>query len=188
MAGSVEKSPSETDEFYAGAPHTYRQFFHWGEKGKAVWEKGRCRWQGEKAGARLVPVSAAPVEGAVRKGRISRHYNQAEENDVLEATVRGQGFTSVFTVIALDKRGEEEPLEIEKLPVQSNFKGIRFADWQIEALRIRKGGRSWVLAVAHEEYASPTDTFSAGGHTGFGGVVVFDETAGEKDIGTVLAR
>lgn len=79
-------------------------------------------------------------------------------------------------------------MDVKKLSVVSNFKGILFADKQIEALRVRKGSRSWVIAVAHEEYASPTDTFCAGGCTGFGGVTVFDETAGEKEIGTVLAR
>ena len=74
------------------------------------------------------------------------------------------------------------------MPVYSNFKSVQFIDPQIEALRIVKGDRRWILAVSHEEYASPTDTFNAGGCTGFGGVVVFDETAGETEIGTVLAR
>ena len=93
----------------------------------------------------------------------------------------------MFTVISTDRRDAECPVQITKLPVFSNFKGIRFQDDQIEGLRIRKGDRSWVVVVAHEEYVSPTDTFRCGSCTGFGQVVVFDETAGEKLIGTRLS-
>lgn len=176
------------DEFYSDRPHTYEQFFHFGETGKAVLTHSGVRWEGERAAARLGLVSASPVTPSLSRGRISRHYNHAEENPVLATTVAGDGFTGVFAVIALDRKGAEEPFSVEKLPVDSNFKGIRFEDRQIEALRVRKGNRSWVAVVAHEEYASPTDTFLAGGCTGFGGVVVFDETRGETQIGTVLAR
>lgn len=176
------------DEFYAGQPHAYRQFFHWGETGKAVPEEDGVRWAGRSAAARLRLVSAAPVVASLKRGRVARHYNRAEENDVLETTVQGQGFVSVWSVLALDRAGTEEPLSVEKLPVDSNFKGIRFEDREIEAIRVRKGARSWVVVVSHMEYASPTDTFNAGGCCGFGGVEVFDETAGEGEAGTVLAR
>ena len=94
----------------------------------------------------------------------------------------------MFSVLTLDPVGAEEAVTVEKLPVMSNFKGIQFQDREIEALRVCKDGRSWVVVVAHQEYATPTDTFHAGGCTGFGGVAVFDETAGEREIGTVLAR
>lgn len=176
------------DEFYAGQPHAYRQFFHWGETGKAVPEEDGVRWVGRSAAARLRLVSAAPVVASLKRGRVARHYNRAEENDVLETTVQGQGFVNIWSVLALDRAGTEEPLSVEKLPVDSNFKGIRFEDREIEAIRVRKGARSWVVVVSHMEYASPTDTFNAGGCCGFGGVEVFDETAGEGEAGTVLAR
>lgn len=173
------------DEFYTGDNHTYRQFFHFGETGHVLEEKGTVLWQGTKGSARMQLISESPLSISLRTGRISRHYNHAAENDVLETEIQGSGFTSVFTVTTWDKA--DASLTVEKLPVYSNFKGIQFANKQIEALRIRKGGRSWVVTVSHEEYASPTDTFRAGGCTGFGGVVVFDETANETEIGTVLA-
>lgn len=176
------------DEYYAGTPHTYQQFFHFGETGMVSEAGNVACWKGEKSTARLWFVSSAPLSTELCPGQISRHYNHAEENTVLENTMEGGGFTSVFTVIALDRPEAEELMVLEKLPVISNFKGIQFSDKQIEALRVRKGDRSWVVTVAHEEYASPTDTFCVGGCTGFGGVTVFDETAGEKEIGTVLAR
>ena len=174
------------DEFYASGSHQYRQFFHWGEGGSVRQEEGVTYWQGETAFASLRQISTVPIASTLRPGRISRHYNAAEENTVLETACSGEGFVSVFTVISVDRAGSVQPLEVEKLPVCSNFKNITFADHQIEALRITKAGRCWTVAVAHEEYASPTDTFCAGGCTGFGGVVVFAD--GETEIGTVLAR
>jgi hypothetical protein len=45
----------------------------------------------------------------------------------------------------------------------------------------------FTVVVAHQEYASPTDTFCADGCTGFGTVVVFDRGKGETEIGTALA-
>ena len=174
------------DEFYAGGPHVYRQFFHWGEAGR-VWEsEGVFHWEGRSAAAQLRLVSASPLRTTLRTGQISRHYNHAAENVVLEADISGRAFTSAFAVLTLDPLGAQEPVTVEKLPVWSNFKGIQFRDDQIEALRVTKGGRSWVAAVAHQEYASPTDTFRAGGCTGFGGVEVFEES--EREAGIVLAR
>ena len=91
-------------------------------------------------------------------------------------------------MLVLDRREARESVEVEELPVSSRSSGVRFGHDLIEALRVRKGGRSWVLAVAHQEYACPADIFQAGGCHGFGSVVVFDEAAGEKEIGTILAR
>ena len=176
------------DEFYADGPHAYQQYFHWGESGKVTGAGKRFRFESAKNLARLELVSAQPVSGGVKPTRISRHYNEAADNATLVSALQGTGFASVFAVIALDRPGREEPFTVEKLPVRSNFKDILFEDALIEALRIVKGDRSWTVAVAHQEFASPTDTFNAGGCTGFGGVVVFDSAAKETEIGTVLAR
>ena len=176
------------DEFYSSAPHTYRQFFHWGETGRLRLEGGVAHWEGRNCTAQLHQISTAPIAASLRAGRISRHYNQAQENAVLETVIQGQGFTSVFSVLVLDRREARESVEVEELPVSSRSSGVRFGHDLIEALRVRKGGRSWVLAVAHQEYACPADIFQAGGCHGFGSVVVLDEAAGEKEIGTILAR
>jgi len=42
------------------------------------------------------------------------------------------------------------------------------------------------VVIAHQEWATPTDTFNAEGCTGFGSVVVFDRAKGEQEIGTRL--
>ena len=75
--------------------------------------------------------------------------------------------------------------KIEQLKEQISKLSATTAE-EVEALRITKDRRSWVLVVAHEEYAGPTDTFCAGGCKGFGGVVVFADD--ETEIGAVLAR
>ena len=92
----------------------------------------------------------------------------------------------MFTVISVNGKNNYEPVTAELVPVKSNFKNIIFKDSQIQALKITKGSRSWILAVSHEEYATPTDTFCAEGCTGFGAVTVFNTAKGENSIGTML--
>lgn len=174
------------DEFYTGGGHTYRQFFHWNSGGAVTKTPGGCRYDGQNASARLELVSACAVAGELKPTRLSRHYNEAEDNVMLETIVEAEGFCSVFAVIALDQSGKEENFTVEKLPVRSNFKDIQFDDSMIEALRIAKGGRTYTVVVAHREFASPTDTFNTGGCTGRGEAVVF--TGEETEIGTVLAH
>lgn len=174
------------DEFYASGTHQYQQFFYWGEGGTVRQEKGVTYWQGKTACASLRLISAQPMLTELRQSRAARRSNAVQENTVLETVCAGEGFVSVFTVISVDRAGAPGPLTAEKLPVRSSFKNTTFGDRQVEALRITKDRRSWVLVVAHEEYAGPTDTFCAGGCKGFGGVVVFADD--ETEIGAVLAR
>ena len=105
----------------------------------------------------------------------------------LRTDCRGDGFTSIITVISADEPGKEEDVSAVKIPVRSNFKNTVFPDKVIEAVNLTKDGRKFTVVVTHQEYASPTDTFFADGCTGFGNVVVFDRSIGETQIGTVLA-
>ncbi|MEF2071096.1 alginate lyase family protein [Consotaella aegiceratis] len=176
------------DEFYAHAAHTYQQYFHFNNAGAVTGEGRAFRYRSDRNDVTLELVGGELAGSALIPARISRHYNQAEDAVALKTELQGTGFASVFTVIGLDKAGSAEELVVEKHAVASNFKDIIFEDRQIEALGIRKGGRHYTLVVAHEEYASPTDTFRADGCTGFGEVVVFDRAAGETSIGTALVR
>ena len=72
------------------------------------------------------------------------------------------------------------------MEVKSNFKGITFEDKLIEAINITKGDRKYTLVVAHQDYASPTDSFNADGCIGFGKLVVFNRRKNEERIGKVL--
>lgn len=119
--------------------------------------------------------------------RVSRHYNEWTPAKGVETEFSAAGSGCAYTVLTIGDRGGDRALSVEKLPVYSNFKHIQFQDNEIEALEIRFGEQYCLVAVAHREYASPTDTFLAGGCVGFGSAVAFDLARGEIETGTVLA-
>lgn len=174
------------DEFYANGKHRYEQYFHFNNGGKVDGEGTSFTYAGGRNHARLELVGPK-FRTRLIPTRLSRHYNCAESNVTLKTEFSGDGFASAFTVIVLDPAGKAENLEVRKVPVRSNFKNLVFPDERIEAINIKKGNRAFTVVAAHQEYASPTDTFCADGCTGFGNAVVFDRGKGETEIGTVLA-
>lgn len=174
------------DEFYAGGTHSYQQYFHFNNLGRVTGSGAHYRYTSTRNCVDLQMISSNAISTSLIPTRLSRHYNLAEDNVTLKAESNGKGFASVFTVISLNAPEDIEELNVEKLPVYSNFKGILFEDKLIEALNITKGKQKYTVVIAHQEYASPTDTFCADGCTGFGNVVVFDRTAGENTVGKVL--
>ena len=169
------------DELYASVAHNYKQFLHLGVGFNVSPFDGGFLCESSRNTAFIKFASASAVSTELESTRVSRHYNKSEQNVSLVSSVCGSGFCSLFTVISLSRE-----LSVEKLPVYSNFKGLRFDDSSIEALNIKSGERFYTLVVGHEEYASPTDTFRADGCTGFGSVVIFDRNAGENETGVVL--
>ncbi|WP_353890054.1 hypothetical protein, partial [uncultured Clostridium sp.] len=93
---------------------------------------------------------------------------------------------SVITVISTNPINNKNELKVEKLEVKSNFKGIIFEDKLIEAINIQKGDKKYTVVMAHQDYASPTDSFNADGCIGFGQLVVFNRKKNEERIGKVL--
>ena len=174
------------DEFYADGKHSYQQYFHFNNAGTVTQNENSFEYVSGKNRVRVIPLRK-DLNTRLIPTRLSRHYNHAEKNVTLETEFSGDGFASAFTVIALDAADGKEALSTEKIPVRSNFKNIVFKDRLIEALNVKKGNRMYTVVTAHQEYASPTDTFCADGCTGFGNAVVFDRSAGETEIGTVLA-
>ncbi len=170
------------DEFYGVDVYPANQFFHFNNAGRLWVEGSRYTYQSSRVRAELLLI-APELDSEVLETRISRHYNHHEKNQTVMSSLAG---TSAYTVIALSDPDSKIALAVEKVSVRSNFKGIVFDDSQIEALNIRHGDRHYTLVIAHEEYASPTDTFFADGCTGFGSAVVFDRKKGENEIGTVL--
>jgi hypothetical protein len=175
------------DEYYSSGAHRYNQFFHFAENA-VLEQKGDALWhylRGE-ANARLQFIRTGLSSKAV-DSEISRHYNEKTPASCIETSFDSKGSGCAFTVIALGDKADDRAFSVEKLEVRSNFKDIVFTDKQIEALDIRLGAEHYTLAIAHEEYAAPTDTFLASGCVGFGSAVVFDRSAGETETGTVLA-
>ena len=173
------------DEFYTCGAHSYNQFFHFGAAGALEGGGGRYTYKSNRLKAEMV-FMANGLASETGPSQFSRHYNLREQNTMITTSFKGEGFTSAFSVFSLSDPGSAGRLEVTKLPVTSNFKGITFEDSQIEALNISVGERRYTVVVAHEEYATPTDTFLADGCMGFGSCVVFDRTAGETEIGNVL--
>lgn len=154
------------DEFYAAGAHSYEVMFHFAEEIDP--EKESVSW-----------LSQSGVSVEVRPSYISRQYNKRAENKALCVKTSAEGFTSVISVFDLKKGALKCALE----EVKSNFKGITFKPDQIEAVSMKDEARDLVLVIAHEEFATPTDTFRAAGCTGFGNVVLFDKKAGVTEIG-----
>jgi len=173
------------DELYAKGSHSYHQFFHFGSAGALTGGGNRYTYKSDRVTAEMLLLTEG-IASAIGKSTISRHYNQEEPSSKITTTFHGKGFVGAFTVLALSDPGAERKLRVEKLPVTSTFKGITFSDSQIQALNIFYGEAHYTVVVAHEEFATPTDTFNADGCIGFGNCVVFDRTAGETEIGTVL--
>lgn len=173
------------DELYATGEHIYNQFFHFNNTG--IVEGNGCRYfyKGARVTAEIVFL-AQGISCEIGESGISRHYNQKEKNSMITTTFNGNGFTSAFTILALCDVDSETNLRVDKLQVKSTFRDIIFNDNQIEAIGISFGDMRYTVAVAHEEFASPTDTFNTDGCIGFGNCVVFDRAAGETEIGTVL--
>lgn len=173
------------DELYTGKPHKYNQYFHFNNTGVLTGKNDRYTYHSKKVRAEI-KIIAPELSSEIIDTHISRHYNKLEDNKSIVTVFTGKAFTSAYTVIGLMDSNASETLAVEKLAVKSSFKGITFRDEQVEALNIRLGNLCYTVVIAHEEYASPTDTFSADGCVGFGSVVVFNRGEGEKEIGTVL--
>lgn len=175
------------DEFYTSGSHRYNQFFHFGadivlkKENEKLWvfEGGHSRTQ--------VIFVAENLSSKITDTKISRFYNEYKNAKGIETEFAANASGCVYTVFALGEKGETEKAEVKKLKVESCFKGTTFGNDEIEALEIKHGKQHFTLAIAHKEFATPTDTFMAGGCTGFGSAVVFNRALGENETGTVLA-
>ena len=144
----------------------------------------RAAYHGEKADA-VISFMTPGVEVKKQVSRISRHYNKAEERDSILVTAKGNGFTSLLTVIQGGAKGQWTPCKVTRLPVKSALKGIYYPFSMAEALKIWSDDREYVVVICHQEVNSPTDLVEADGCLGFGNVIVFDKNVTDK-VGTVL--
>ena len=175
------------DEFYSSGAHQYNQFFNFAEGG-ILKNEDDVRWCYERgnASARILFIGNGLTARAIDT-KVSRHYNAFTQSNGIETKFDSDASGCVYTVFALGDTGDARSFTADKLEVRSNFKNIVFSDKQIEALDIRLGDLHYTIAIAHTEYASPTDTFNTEGCTGFGSAVVFNRKEAETQTGTVLA-
>ncbi len=177
------------DEAYAVGKHHYETYFHFNSLGQVEGSGNSYVYESTRNRARLV-FNAPAMTSTIIPSRMSRHYNQLEDTRTVVFRTEGKGFTSMAHAVFLsapDIHVIGSSGTLRKVPVTSTFKGITFTDDVIEAWVLEKDESTYTIVIAHEEFASPTDTFVANGCVGFGSAVVFENSAGENEIGTVLA-
>jgi hypothetical protein len=176
------------DEMYANSSHSYQNLLHADYRGRLVKDsEDRFHYISSRNNTEIVFACSMLHKTEICSSKMSRHYNAYDENSALRTEWSANKLSCLFTVISVNK-ADCAPcnMQVELVPVKSNFKNVLFSDKQIQALKITKGERSYLVVVAHEEYASPTDTFCADTCTGFGNVTVFERSAGENETGTML--
>ncbi len=139
---------------------------------------------GEKAQAKfffMTPESG----GALLEGKIARHYNQQKARKRIQVKKKGQGFTSLLTVIQTGETGKMPKLQVERIPVKSALKGIYYPFSMAEGVKLITEEKEYVVIICHQEVNSPTDLVEADGCLGYGNVIVFDKAKADK-VGTVL--
>lgn len=139
---------------------------------------------GEKAQARFFFLTPE-AQAEILPGKIARHYNQQETRQKIRVTIKGEGFTSLLTVIQTGEAGKLPECRVKKLPVKSALKGIYYPDFMAEGLKILADDKEYVVIICHQEVNSPTDLEEADGCLGYGNVIVFDKAETDK-VGTVL--
>ena len=174
------------DEFYGSGEHEYNQYFHFNNLGEvSKISDNHVKYISDKSEVDVKFISKG-IAFEINDSKYSKHYNDYEENKVIKTSLKETGFASIITVISTNEISNKEELNVEKLEVKSNFKGIIFEDKLIEAINVKSGEKKYTIVIAHQDYASPTDSFNADGCIGFGQVVVFNRTKGEERIGKVL--
>lgn len=172
------------DELYTGGRHSYESYFHFNNEGRLSLNGKRAVYQGKKARADFYFVTEG-CKITAKKTRISRNYNQAEENETLVVSKETEGFCSMLTVIDGKEAGDAGEIKVEKIPVHSEFRKVTHPDSWAEALRIQKGDKTYVVIICHQEVNTPTDQTEADGCMGYGNVLVFDKDV-ETQVGNVL--
>lgn len=172
------------DELYSGGEHTYEEYFHFNNRGQVTLSGNTAVYEGEKTRTELHFVTPE-IKTRLVDTRISRNYNQAEENKTAAVTKEGKGFTSFLTVIYAKKAGDLSPITITRLPVRSEFRNVIHPDSWAEALKIQTKEKTYVVIICHQEVNTPTDQTEADGCLGYGNVLVFDKAV-ETQAGNVL--
>lgn len=161
------------DELYGSGEHTLESRLHFAPGGKlsatlhgACWESFRQK----------LYVASPNADGlGVEPGWVSPRYNEKLPSRRLVFTRHARCFSSLLVVLAFG----HEP-KVEQVPVTSNCKGTTFPDSMIEAWKVD----GWLVVDSHREWGSPTDSFRADGHTGWGQCVIFGPE--DHDIGKVM--
>lgn len=174
------------DELYTTGEHTYHQYFHFHSAGRVSAFHDRDFQYGSQKNTVQLCLLGGDIRGEVTNTRVSRHYNQLEQNQTVKTTFSGKGFVSAYSLVSVNPAERLEPVEFQRLPVTDTASGKPFQEEQIEGFAIRKGKQNYTVVIAHGDYLPGVGSFTVNGCIGLGHVVVFDRTAGESRVGKVL--
>lgn len=156
------------DRFYGEGTHKYNQIFQFAKNIELKNEKTICK--GNNGVLTLHHINK--LDKHIEKKIVSYHYNQMELQDKLITTLKGDGFTSILTVINSSK--EESNISIEKIPVK-NCNGRVLEDHEAEAIKIINKENTYIFTICHNEIFKGKKLLSVDGYHIYGKVVLITE-------------
>lgn len=156
------------DRFYGEGTHKYNQIFQFAKNIELKNEKTICK--GNNGVLTLHHINK--LDKHIEKKIVSYHYNQIELQDKLITTLKGDGFTSILTVINSSKK--ESNISIEKIPVR-NCNGRVLEDHEAEAIRIINKENTYILTICHNEIFKGKKLLNVYGYHIYGKVVLITE-------------
>ena len=156
------------DRFYGEGTHKYNQIFQFAKNIELKNEKTICK--GNNGVLTLHHINK--LDKHIEKKIVSYHYNQIELQDKLITTLKGDGFTSILTVINSSKK--ESNISIEKIPVK-NCNGRVLEDHEAEAIRIINKENTYILTICHNEIFKGKKLLNVYGYHIYGKVVLITE-------------
>lgn len=156
------------DRFYGEGTHKYNQIFQFAKSIELENEKTICK--GNNGVLTLHHINK--LDKHIEKKIVSYHYNQIELQDKLITTLKGDGFTSILTVINSSKR--ESNISIEKIPVK-NCNGRVLEDSEAEAIKIINKENTYILTICHNEIYKGKKLMNVDGYHIYGKVILITE-------------
>ena len=175
------------DEFFAGEEHTFQQNYHFHPDGilTACEGENRVHYTGRNVESDFLFFGNSREETNVYHSRMSRNYNQMEENMSIQASCKKDGFGCLLTVIAGGKKGEYKTPKAELAEVSSPARGRILTEEEAHGLRITWKGKTYLVLMGHKDIGGANEMLGSDGYMGLGSVIVFEEDQ-EKTGGTVL--
>ena len=153
------------DRFYGEGTHKYNQIFQFAKNVELKNEKTICK--GNNGALTLHHINK--LDKYIEKKIVSYHYNQMELQDKLITTLKGDGFTSILTVINSSKK--ESNISIEKIPIK-NCNGRILEDNEAEAIKIINKENTYIIAICHNEIFKGKKLLIVDGYHIYGKVVL----------------
>ena len=173
------------DQFYGEGEHEYRQHFHFAPEGEIFTEANLVTFRGKETSAFLNFLTKETILEKSR-GVTSSHYNQWEENDVINAVLKKEGFAGMITVINGGSSSSVEPAEVKMIEAISHTLHKTLTESQAQAVKITVGERSYVVILCNDEVLHTSDAVIADECFATGNVCVFnasDRKKGERLYG-----